>query len=294
MLPSHLVVQREGRNPRTRTLWSDSDGCSWTGPYSVNVRLSRCSDGQYGPCTHARRLMQCWRWAVTVSPPSARRQAEAGGRAASLNWIETEERRSRVSLALGMQAILWSTFGCVCVCVLEIWRGGRSNWWTEFADKSGGRKASLGSRLVGRRQLSADAGVFLLDQGCLLVVTGGMVRDRVWSGVRDLWGDRRSALSREGSALGALQHRRAWSARTALRCFVTLYHLVSVFDLIWSCHDAKLVSVSRVLVDSQQGWSCTEQEQCVNSFIILTKFTENININNIYDSGLISYIRLLI
>jgi hypothetical protein len=40
--------------------------------------------------------------------------------------------------------------------------------------------------MVGRRQLSADAGVFLLDQGCLLVVTGGMVRDRVWSGVRDL------------------------------------------------------------------------------------------------------------
>ncbi|CAD6262164.1 unnamed protein product [Miscanthus lutarioriparius] len=109
----HQKPTKRRKEPSHKDSWSNSDGCSCTGPYIVNVRLSRCSDGQYGSMHTCPKV----------------------------------------------DAMLTVT--------------------------SDSRKASLGSRLVGRRQLSADASVFLLDQGCLLVVTGGMVRDRVWSGV--LW-----------------------------------------------------------------------------------------------------------
>ncbi|CAD6342834.1 unnamed protein product [Miscanthus lutarioriparius] len=113
IVETEIRLLERRKEPSHKDSWSDSDECSWTGPYIVNVRLSRCSDGQYGSMHTCPKV----------------------------------------------DAMLTVT--------------------------SDSRKASLGSRLVGRRQLSADASVFLLDQGCLLIVTGGMVRDRVWSGV--LW-----------------------------------------------------------------------------------------------------------
>lgn len=98
-------------------------------------------------------------------------------------------------MPLGVQAILRSTFRCAevlsrwraRVCTGDLERAGGAKQLIDELDlrtNLEAKKASLGVPIGWRTAAfcSADAGVCLVDQGCLLAVTG-MARHRVWSAV---------------------------------------------------------------------------------------------------------------
>lgn len=100
-----------------------------------------------------------------------------------------EERRSRVSLALGMQAILWKH---VRVCVLEIWREGeptdelnlrtnleakRRHWGPDWLEDDGSFLWMLVCSFLPR-------GVCWLLQAARCVTESGLMCSGVQEGVR--------------------------------------------------------------------------------------------------------------
>jgi hypothetical protein len=67
--PIFLCREIEGRKPLATTLRSDSDGCSWTGPYIVNV--------QYGSMHTCSKIDAMLTVTSDSEPPSARRHRQA-------------------------------------------------------------------------------------------------------------------------------------------------------------------------------------------------------------------------